>query len=402
MPEKEKATENGSVEVSRLEASPGVSGGKEVLALGRRGLSKSPVGTARRVRRTPDDRTVLAGGGTGGESAASPSSLNGFGVADWLLEPLLLVAADGLEFLQRNEAPPRLVPLVGKRLRKLGKPERETILAALGQHRRFTEVIVDMFRSVHVGCFAPYEQLSTKEIIDDLRQGSGDAPHVVSILLAWDRVEDALEVSTWAEEDPEPDELEGLIGALARESWNSQEEVRRLGRDLATERRTTKRLERRLGKASQTLEEKAKEAAEAAKRARSLQEECATVRAREQGLVTRMAELEEAEEISRRERRDLRAELEDLQERYRRVRRELKEARARLPAPETLGGRSEGGRARAAPRGRPAPTPSELRDRFVEDGARGVLEAKRILLLVDGWNVSLGHIGAERLQDKRR
>ena len=35
-------------------------------------------------------------------------------------------------------------------------------------------------------------------------------------------------------------------------------------------------------------------------------------------------------------------------------------------------------------------------------GARGVLESKRLLLLVDGWNVSLGHIGAERLEDKRR
>ncbi|MGH2718033.1 MAG: NYN domain-containing protein, partial [Actinomycetota bacterium] len=80
---------------------------------------------------------------------------------------------------------------------------------------------------------------------------------------------------------------------------------------------------------------------------------------------------------------------------YRTVRQELKAVRAQLPAPE------EAPRMELRTAGA-APTTTELRDIFVQHGARGVLEAKRLLLIVDGWNVGLGHIGAEKLEDKRR
>jgi predicted RNA-binding protein with PIN domain len=100
-------------------------------------------------------------------------------------------------------------------------------------------------------------------------------------------------------------------------------------------------------------------------------------------------------EAGRRERRDLLGELRESEDRYQRARRELREVRAKLPVEvdvPALELRSE----------EAAPTTADLRDRFVQFGARGVLDAKRLLLLVDGWNVSLGHIGAAKLEDKRR
>ncbi|HLH28472.1 MAG TPA: hypothetical protein VKW77_06125, partial [Acidimicrobiales bacterium] len=40
-----------------------------------------------------------------------PPPVNGLGVADWLVEPLVVAAIEGLESMSRTDVPPRLVPL---------------------------------------------------------------------------------------------------------------------------------------------------------------------------------------------------------------------------------------------------------------------------------------------------
>src|SRR5439155_23315926 len=73
----------------------------------------------------------------------APAPLNGFEVADWLIEPLFDAAVNGLETMLRTDVPPRLIPLTGRRHPKLSRANREAILAALGRHEKFTDAAFD-------------------------------------------------------------------------------------------------------------------------------------------------------------------------------------------------------------------------------------------------------------------
>lgn len=329
------------------------------------------------------------------ESARAPEPVNGFGVADWLVEPLFDAAVSGLESLTRSDVPPRLIPLAGRRHRKLSPANRENIMGALGRHQRFTDAAFDRLFETLESEAATLAALATEEIIQLLEVGEAEVPETVSLLLA-DRPEDAQLVARWAvQKGDSSDTLTGIIEALSRENRAAQERLRNLDQELAHERRARRSLERKIDQASSAAELARAEAVKARSVAGWSQVERNAEAARAEELEQQLAGLQAAVEAGRRERRDLVAEQRDLQERYQRARQELRELRLRLPAPE------------APPRLeiRPpeaAPTTAELRDRFVQFGARGVLESKHILLVVDGWNVGLAHAFGDRLEDRRR
>lgn len=327
---------------------------------------------------------------------ARPEPVNGLGVPDWLVEPLLDAALTGLETMTRTEVPPRLIPLAGRRHPRISRTNREQVLGAIGRHERFTEAVFDRLFEASDEQAATLAGRTAEEVIGLLEGGEAEAPEVVSLLFAADRPEDAGVVAEWASHREESsDTLSGIIEALSRENLEAQERLRRLDLELAHERRARRALERRIEQASASAEAAQATATRLEHQAGWTRIERNAEAARAQDLERQFAELQAAVENGRRERRDLLAELRDLQDRYQRSRQEARELRARLPqvaeAPRVARVSVE------AP-----PTTADLRDRFVQFGARAVLESKRVLLLVDGWNVSLGHIGAERLEDKRR
>src|SRR5438874_4324355 len=79
----------------------------------------------------------------------APAPLNGFEVADWLIEPLFDAAVNGLETMVRTDVPPRLIPLTGRRHPKISRAHRESILSALGRHEKFTEAAFDRLYEDH-------------------------------------------------------------------------------------------------------------------------------------------------------------------------------------------------------------------------------------------------------------
>ncbi len=310
--------------------------------------------------------------------APAPVPLNGLGVPDWLIEPLFDAAVNGLETMARTEVPPRLIPLAGRRHPKLSRANREAILGALGSHAKFTDAAFDLLFESNESEAAALEGASAEDLIGLIDKAEADAALTVCLLFAAGRPDDAQAVAGWATQtDESSGTLAGIIDALARENLEAQERLRRLDQELAHERRARRALERKIESATTTAETANAEAA----RAEALLQE----------LVTAQANLD----AGRRERRDLLAELREAEDRYQRARRELREARARLPV-EVEAPRVEM-RSEESP-----PTTADLRDRFVQSGARAVLDSRRLLLLVDGWNVSLGHIGTEKLEDKRR
>lgn len=328
--------------------------------------------------------------------APRPEPLNGLGVPDWLVEPLLEAALTGLETMTRTDVPPRLIPLAGRRHPRISRANREQVLSALGRHERFTEAVFDRLFEAHEEQVAGLAGRTAEEVIALLEGGEVEAPDIVSLLFAADRPEDAGVVAEWASyREESSDTLSGIIEALSRENLEAQERLRRLDLELGHERRARRALERRIEQASASAESAQAAAARLEQQAGWTRIERNAEAARAQDLERQFAELQTAVENGRRERRDLLAELRDLQDRYQRSRREARELRAQLPAA-----------AEAPPLPRiaveSAPSTADLRDRFVQFGARGVLESKHLLLVVDGWNVSLGHIGAERLEDKRR
>lgn len=349
-----------------------------------------------------EDRRQGAGTDAGPPAGGSPSApgeqapLNGWGLPDLLLEPMCEVALEGLELMGRSDVPPRLAPLAGRRPRRVGRAERDAVLAGLGRHQRFTDLVLNLFREVHSGCLDDYGALSLHEILDDLEADGDDPSHAACVLVAADRLQDALAVTAWAEQEAEAaGGLVALMGELARESLDARQELKQAGRELAAERRDRKRLERRLARAEQEASAARRRAAEAQTRAREAEARAAELARRHDALLAESAAQRAEIEDGRRERRDLLGELQDLQERVLRLRRALKETRARVPAEDRP----------APPPPRPAQAPpslAELGERFRASGSRGVLDARRILLMVDGWNVGLGQIAAERLEDKRR
>ena len=229
-----------------------------------------------------------------------------------------------------------------------------------------------------------------------IEQAEADAALTVCLLLAAGRPDDARQVAEWAtQKDEASGTLAGIIDALSRENLEAQERLRRVDQELAQERRARRALERKIRSATTTAESARAQATKAESRAGWTRVEANAEAARAEALMQELARAHAGLEAGRRERRDLLAELRESEDRYQRARRELREVRAKLPvetAVPELELRFE----------ETAPTTADLRERFVESGARGVLDSKRLLLLVDGWNVSLGHIGAAKLEDKRR
>lgn len=331
-----------------------------------------------------------------GGAEAEPPPVNGLGVADWLVEPLVTAAIDGLESLARTDVPPRLVPLVGRRHPKLSRANRELIAGSIGRHHKFTQAVYDRLFSGLEAKAALIGDRDAQAVIALVEGGEIDAPDAVSLLFADERPADAEEVAEWAvTKAPGSDTLSGIIGALSRENATHSERIHRLEEELAAERRARRGLERQIAKASATADSARAQLVRVEDREGWTRVERNAEASRASGLERQLTDLEAAVEAGRRERRDLLAELRDLSARYRTVRQELKAVRAQLPAAEE------------APRmelrwPQAPPSTAELRDLFVQHGAKGVLESKRLLLIVDGWNVGLGHVSAEKLEDKRR
>lgn len=329
-------------------------------------------------------------------AAGPPPPVNGLGVADWLVQPLLDAAVAGLESMARTEVPPRLAPLAGRRHPKLSRANRELILGSLGRHAKFTEAVYDRIFEDSEEDVGRLDGRSAEEVIGQIEDGDLEAPTAVSLLFATERSDDAAAVAGWAtERGAGSDTLTGIIDTLARENLEAQQRLRRLEQELGAERRSRRGLERRIDKALAAAEAGRAEALSAESRAGWTRVERNAEAARAAELEAQVSGLQAAVEAARRERRDLLAEHQNLQGRYQRARQELRELRARVPAPEAAP-------ALALRSAESAPTTAELRDTYLAHGTRGVLEAKRLLLIVDGWNVGLGHVVAEKLEDKRR
>jgi predicted RNA-binding protein with PIN domain len=326
----------------------------------------------------------------------APAPLNGFDVADWLIEPLFDAAVNGLETMVRTDVPPRLIPLTGRRHPKLSRAHREAILTALGRHEKFTDAAFDRLFEDREAEARAIEGATVEEVIGMIEQAEVDAALAVCLLFAAGRPDDAEKVAEWAtQKDEASGTLAGIVDALSRENLEAQDRLRRVDQELARERRARRALERKVASATTSAESARAQATKAESRAGWTRVEANAEAARAEALMHELATAHAALEAGRRERRDLLGELRESEDRYQRARRELREVRAKMPvevnAP-ALELRSE----------EAAPTTADLRDLFVQFGARGVLDAKRLLLLVDGWNVSLGHIGAAKLEDKRR
>lgn len=287
-----------------------------------------------------------------------------------------------------------MVPLAGARPRKLTRVQREEILSALGRNVRFTEVVFEMFEVIHAGCLAEYKDWSLEEIVDGIVEDEDDPPHAVSSLIVLGRYEVARELAAWAESEVAENPVLDLLGTLIEEERETKQSLTATQRKLASQRKAHKRLERKAEKAKVSMELRAAEA----RQARALAEEAEAAVARERSareeMVDRITSLEAQVEAQRREKRDLVSELEQLQVRFVRVRRELREARAQIPPePESV---------RKIRRTEPPPTAGEIYARLRAGGPAEVLNTRRLLVIVDGWNVGLGHIAKERLQEKRR
>lgn len=328
--------------------------------------------------------------------APAPVTRNGFEVADWLIEPLFDAAVNGLETMLRTDVPPRLIPMTGRRHPKISRAQRESILTALGRHEKFTDAAFDRLFEDHEAEATPLEGASVEKIIEMIEQAEADAALTVCLLFATGRPDEAQQVAAWAtQKDESSGTLAGIIDALSRENAEARERLRRADQELAQERRARRALERKIRSATTTADTARAQATKAESRAGWTRVEANAEAARAEALMHELATAHAALEAGRRERRDLLAELRDSEDRYQRARRELREVRAQLPV-ETDAPQLE---LRSEER---VPTTADLRDRFVQSGVRGVLDSKRLLLLVDGWNVSLGHIGAAKLEDKRR
>jgi len=330
------------------------------------------------------------------EPAPAPAAINGFDVADWLIEPLFDAAVNALEDMTRTDVPPRLIPLTGRRHPKLSKANREVILASLGSHEKFTDAAFDRLFEDNEAQAKALDGAAVEDMIAMIDRAEADVALTVCLLFAAGRPDDAHQIAAWATEtDAASGTLAGIVDTLARENAEVQERLRRVDQELAHERRARRALERKIETATTSAESARAQATKAEGRAGWARVEANAEAARAEALIRELSTAQAALEAGRRERRDLLGELRESEDRYQRARRELREVRAQLPAKEeepAVELRSE----------ESAPTTAVLRDRFVQFGARGVLDSKRLLLLVDGWNVSLGHIGTEKLEDKRR
>jgi predicted RNA-binding protein with PIN domain len=286
--------------------------------------------------------------------------------------------------------------MTGRRHPKISRAQRESILTALGRHEKFTDAAFDRLFEDHEAEARPLEGASVERIIEMIEQAEADPALTVCLLFATGRPDEAQKVAAWAtQKDEASGTLAGIIDALSRENSEAQERLRRADQELAQERRARRALERKIKSATTTADSARAQATKAESRAGWTRVEANAEAARAEALMHELATAHASLEVGRRERRDLLSELRESEHRYQRARRELREVRAKLPV-KTATPELE---LRAEER---APTTADLRERFVESGARGVLDSKRLLLLVDGWNVSLGHIGAARLEDKRR
>lgn len=330
------------------------------------------------------------------EPAPALAPVNGLDIADWVIQPLFDAAVNALEDLTRNEVPPRLIPLTGRRHPKLSRANREGILAALGTHEKFTDAAFDRLFEDNETEGKALDGATVDDILGRLDRAEVDAALTVCLLFAAGRPDDAHQIAEWAmQRDDASGTLAGIIDTLSRENAEVLERLRRADQDLAHERRARRALERKIETATSAAESARSQATRAEGRASWARVEANAEAARADALIHELSTAHTSLEAGRRERRDLLGELRESEDRYQRARRELRDLRALLPAPAEEP-------ARELRSEESAPNTAELRDRFVQSGVRGVLDSKRLLLLVDGWNVSLGHIGTEKLEDKRR
>lgn len=329
------------------------------------------------------------------EAASAPRPANGWGIVHWLLAPIGIAAIEGLEFMHKHEVPPRLAPLAGRRPRKIGPAEEQAIADALGRHEKFTELVLQIFREMHAECFGDIRGRSLEDLISDVEEDASGPEHLVCLLVADGRFDDARALAAWAEEEDEAvDGLREFVGNLAGERADALGALRGVQKELASVRRAHKRAEQRLARVEEAARGKVAAAKEAEVRARGAEARLADTLAQFEDLRRRVEAGRAEIDAGRRERRDLLAELEDLQARFLRVRRQLREVRAKLPPePEPV-------RVLRAPD--PPPSLAELNARLRSDGPKGILDAKRISVIVDGWNVGLGHVAKEKLEDTRR
>src|SRR5882762_1381547 len=164
----------------------------------------------------------------------APAPLNGFDVADWLIEPLFDAAVNGLETMVRTDVPPRLIPLTGRRHPKLSRAHREAILTALGRHEKFTDAAFDRLFEDKEAEAGAIEGATVEEVIGMIEQAEVDAALAVCLLFAAGRPDDAEQGAEWAtQKDEASGTLAGIVDALSRENLEAQERLRRVDQELA-------------------------------------------------------------------------------------------------------------------------------------------------------------------------
>src|SRR5438552_273105 len=174
----------------------------------------------------------------------APAPLNGFEVADWLIEPLFDAAVNGLETMVRTDVPPRLIPLTGRRHPKLSRANREAILAALGRHEKFTDAVFDRLFEDKEAEASAIEGATVEKLVGMIEEAEIDAALTVCLLFAAGRPGDAEQVAEWAtQKDEASGTLAGIIDALSRENLEIQDRLRRVDQELARERRARRALE---------------------------------------------------------------------------------------------------------------------------------------------------------------
>ncbi len=327
-------------------------------------------------------------------------SSSGFGVPDWLLGPLVVAAIALLRRASQvgleRTVPPRFLPWMGGP-QKVGSKQQKMILKELGQHALFTQAVFELFNLSHAPCVRTYEKLSLEQVLDDLERRDDEPDHLVCLLLASGRGSDAQAVAVWAKQQVlvqafDPPSQGNLIGTS-----DSDLDVSGLHRALEEERRSRKRAEHALIGAERSEEAHSKRAVDAEQQAVDAYRKVATAAEEAIELSEQIAKLKTELRKTARERRTLLLERERLLGRFLRARRDLRMIRAKVPdqVPISAGCLFE------VSTSRPPPSVGELNERYRSGGSRSVLEAKPLILMIDGWNVVLGHMLTGNLRDRR-
>lgn len=315
--------------------------------------------------------------------------LNGFGLADALIEPIQRYATLFIRSFERQEIPPQLIPLTTSK-RKPKANEISASFRALGRHEGFTQAAFDVIKDCFPEVLERYEGFPASTIIEYIDELPDDPPTVVSALIVLGKIEHAKQVAEaygdWQDVDDqvvdeEIDEEEAEAAILRSEL---SRERRRLKREISR----TRRLEAAAVDANRTVEMAKLDARTQHESASRLAGELADALEK---LTLAEIEVQNGRRIRShllRENGGLQLKQQELKKRLRKLREQL--PREKVPPP-----------VRPAPEA-PPPSLADLRMAHNRQGIAGPLESKRVWVIVDGYNFALGDTPGVSLEDKRR